>query len=39
MIPAVLIDRTNHLAWRVPFEARPLMAWEDAVGGCSVAGK
>jgi ribose transport system substrate-binding protein len=37
MIPAVLIDRTNHRAWQVPFEARPLMAWEDAAGGCSVA--
>ncbi len=31
MIPAVLIDRTNHRAWQVPFEARPLMAWEDVV--------
>ena len=37
MIPAVLIDRTNHRAWQVPFAARPLMAWEDVVGGCSVA--
>ena len=37
LIPAVLIDRTNHRAWQVPFEARPLMTWEDAVGGCSVA--
>jgi ribose transport system substrate-binding protein len=39
MIPAVLIDRTNHHAWQVPFAARPLMAWEDVVGGCSVADK
>jgi ribose transport system substrate-binding protein len=39
MIPAVLIDRTNHRAWQVPFAARPLMAWEDVVGGCSVARK
>jgi hypothetical protein len=31
MIPAVLIDRTNFSAWQVPFAARPLMAWEDAV--------
>jgi ribose transport system substrate-binding protein len=31
MIPAVLIDRTNHRAWQVPFAARPLMAWEDVV--------
>ena len=39
MIPAVLIDRTNFSAWQVPFAARPLMAWEDVVGGCSVADK
>lgn len=39
MIPAVLIDRTNHRAWQVPFAVRPLMAWEDVVGGCSVARK
>jgi ribose transport system substrate-binding protein len=39
MIPAVLIDHTNHRAWQVPFAARPLMAWEDVVGGCSVADK
>jgi ribose transport system substrate-binding protein len=39
MIPAVLIDRTNHRAWQVPFAARPLMAWEDVVGGCNVADK
>jgi ribose transport system substrate-binding protein len=39
MIPAVLIDRTNHRAWQVPFAARPLMAWEDVVSGCSVADK
>ena len=31
MIPAVLIDRTNHRAWQVPFEGRPLMAWEEVV--------
>ena len=31
MIPAVLIDRTNHHAWQVPFAARPLAAWEDVV--------
>src|SRR5882672_12442838 len=39
MIPAVLIDRTNFSAWQVPFAARPLMAWEDVVGRCSVADK
>jgi ribose transport system substrate-binding protein len=39
MIPAVLIDRTNHHAWQVPFAARPLMAWEDVADGCSVADK
>ncbi len=39
MIPAVLIDRTNHRAWQVPFAARPLAAWEDVVGRCSVADK
>jgi ribose transport system substrate-binding protein len=39
MIPAKLIDRTNHRAWHVPFAARPLMAWEDVVGGCNVADK
>jgi ribose transport system substrate-binding protein len=39
MIPAKLIDRTNHRAWQVPFDARPLMAWEDAIGRCSVAGR
>ena len=39
LIPAMLIDRTNFSAWQVPFEARPLMAWEDVVGGCSVADK
>ena len=33
MIPAVLIARTNFSAWQVPFAARPLMAWEDVVGG------
>ena len=32
MVPAKLIDRTNHRAWQVPFEARPLAAWEDVVG-------
>jgi len=31
MIPAVLIDRTNHRAWQVPFAARPLAAWEEIV--------
>src|SRR5713226_6041878 len=31
MIPAALIDRTNHRAWQVPFAARPLMAWEEIV--------
>ena len=36
LIPARLIDRTNHRAWQVPFEARPLAAWEDVVGRCSV---
>jgi ribose transport system substrate-binding protein len=36
LIPAVLIDRTNFSAWQAPFAARPLMTWEDAVGGCSV---
>ena len=39
LIPAKLIDRTNFSAWQVPFEARPLMAWEDAGGGCTVADK
>ena len=29
MIPAVLIDRTNHRAWQVPFEARPLPTWQE----------
>ena len=39
MIPAALIDRTNHRAWQVPFAARPLAAWEDVVDRCSVADK
>jgi len=39
MIPAVLIDRTNHRAWQVPFEARPLPAWEDVVDRSSIADK
>ncbi len=39
MIPAVLIDRTNFGAWQVPFGERPLMAWEDVVGGCNVTDK
>ncbi len=39
MIPAVLIDRTNFSAWQVPFAERPLMAWEDVVGGCNVTDK
>jgi len=39
LIPARLIDRTNCSAWQVPFEARPLAAWEGVVGGCNVADK
>jgi ribose transport system substrate-binding protein len=39
MIPAVLIDRTNFSAWQVAFAERPLMAWEDVVGGCNVTDK
>ena len=39
LIPARLIDRTNCSAWQVPFAAGPMAAWEDAVGGCTVADK
>ena len=39
MIPALLVDRTNHRAWQVPFEVRPLLAWEDVVGRTGEADK
>ncbi|TAJ29567.1 MAG: sugar ABC transporter substrate-binding protein [Reyranella sp.] len=31
MVPAELIDRTNCSRWKVPFEERPIPAWDDFV--------